>query len=330
MWATAPADLSRRLPVIAADRDNPRPLPVPGRIEFYEDEVCFVPRFPFIEGVAYTLLVSRPFGQGGAATAPEAWTIDRPVSSEIPSTEVAAFYPSGTEAPANLARLHIQFTAPMSEGLVQRSVSCRRVDGRRLEGLAFREGAEIWDRERRRLTLELDVGPHVVQAGAKSRYRFTPGVPFMVVVEEAFLDGAGLPLRGGAMRRYEVGPAVTDRVDPKRWRLRRPRAGSKEPLSVDFDRPLDHALLEHGLWVYDAAGMPLAGRSFPGSGEWSWHFEPHYAWKESGHAVNIDPRLEDLAGNSLVRAAGAEKGNGGAGASGARPVQVPFNPGAAS
>jgi hypothetical protein len=70
---------------------------------------------------------------------------------------------------------------------------------------------------------------------------------------------------------------------------------------VEFDRPLDQALLEHTLWVHDPAGMPLNGRGTVASGERCWRFEPQPPWAEGRHLVLVDPRLEDLAGNSLIR-----------------------------
>jgi len=70
---------------------------------------------------------------------------------------------------------------------------------------------------------------------------------------------------------------------------------------VEFDRTLDHALLQHALWVNDEAGAPLAGHGAAGPGERSWRFQPQSPWKQGRHSVIIDSRLEDLAGNSLMR-----------------------------
>lgn len=68
-----------------------------------------------------------------------------------------------------------------------------------------------------------------------------------------------------------------------------------------FDRPLDHALLEHSLQVVDATGASVIGQATTGPGEWCWWFEPQARWKAGRHQLIVDPRLEDLAGNSLVR-----------------------------
>ena len=74
-----------------------------------------------------------------------------------------------------------------------------------------------------------------------------------------------------------------------------------DPLTVEFDRPLDHALLQHSLWVNDAAGVALPGEGSIGPGEMCWRFEPESPWEEGRHQVTVAPHLEDLAGNSLIR-----------------------------
>ena len=298
----AAAALSRRLAVLPSElaeaaTDLHALQSLAGRFEIAEDAIYFIPRFPFLEGTSYSLLVDLAPGE-------MVWTILRPVRAGAPSTDVVAIYPSGEELPVNQLKLYVHFSSPMSEGWAARSVHVRRADsGESLDGVFLSMEPELWDRERRRLTLLLEPGrikrglaPHE-EAG----YPLIEDVPIVVIVDGAFSDAAGRPLRKGAERRYQVGPAVRVRVDPMKWRYHWPTAGSTDSLTVEFDRPLDHALLEHSLWVNDAAGVPLAGRGSVGDGERSWRFEPQLPWKEGRYALIVDPRLEDLAGNSLIR-----------------------------
>src|SRR5690242_6983830 len=73
-------------------------------------------------------------------------------------------------------------------------------------------------------------------------------------------------------------------------------------MTVRFDEPLDRALLDRWLVVVDAHGTRVPGHATVGSGETSWSFVPTDAWHADGssYQVLIDPRLEDLAGNSLT------------------------------
>ena len=90
-------------------------------------------------------------------------------------------------------------------------------------------------------------------------------------------------------------------MDPRDWECRLPDAGTAGPLRVRFDRPLDHALLQHALEVTDGDGGPVRGRSEIGPAEQSWTFTPAAPWPPGEYRLAIDPRLEDLAGNSLAR-----------------------------
>ena len=277
--------------------------PVGGRFEVEEDAVCFVPRFPFMAGLSYSLLFdSAP--EEGRADSLEVWTIQRPAPEGSPKTDVVAIYPSSEELPVNQLKLYIHFSSPMSEDWAARAVHVRRADdGEPLDGVFLAMEPELWDRERRRLTLLLDPGriKRGLVPNAEAGYPLIEGVPIIVTIDTEFRDAAGRPLRKGAERRYEVGRAVRDRVNPADWRFNCPNAGSTDPLTVEFDRPLDHALLEHSLWVNDAAGAALSGRGSAGPGEGTWRFEPELPWDEGRHHVIVDPLLEDMAGNSLIR-----------------------------
>jgi hypothetical protein len=120
-------------------------------------------------------------------------------------------------------------------------------------------------------------------------------------VDDALLDATGTPLQGGAVRGFLVGDDERRIVDPRTWEVSRPGVGSREPVVVEFHRPLDHGLLSRCLRVVDARGHRIRGIGTVGAEEGSWRFAPEQPWADRGHELLIDPRLEDLAGNSLVR-----------------------------
>ena len=122
-----------------------------------------------------------------------------------------------------------------------------------------------------------------------------------VTVDSDFRDAKGQPLQADAERRYRIGPALRSRIDPTAWRLTAPPAGSQAPLVVDFDRPLDNALLQNSLWVSDPAGNPISGADEPDAEDRSWRFTPAAPWSKGDHRLVIEARLEDVAGNTSVR-----------------------------
>jgi len=302
------AELSRRLAIlpselVKAGAQMQALQPLAGRFEIDRDAIYFIPRFPFLEGTSYSLLIESGPGDSGINNV-EALTIQLPARSSPPTTRVVAIYPSAHELPVNQLKLYVHFSSPMSEGWAARAVHMRRADNDEpLEDVFLNMEPELWDRERRRLTLLLDPGriKRGLAPNQEAGYPLIEGVPVVVIIDAAFRDAAGQVLQTGAERRYNVVPPLRVRVDPKDWQYHCPTVGSRDPLTVEFDRPLDHALLEHSLWVNDAAGVPLDGRGSIGTGERYWRFEPQLPWEEGRYVLIVDPRLEDLAGNSVIR-----------------------------
>jgi hypothetical protein len=283
------AELGRSLAVVPTSlADRPGLAPMAGSFEFDGEAVCFVPRFPFVVATSYSV------AHGGRV-----WTLARPARPGLSTTEVVSIHPSAGDVPLNLLKIYVQFSAPMSEGEAAGAVNVRRADtGEVLDGTFLPMDPELWDRHRRRLTLLLDPGrikrglaPHE-EAG----YPLAEGIPVVVEVDAGFRDAFGRPLVAGAQRRYQVGAALRSPVDPAQWCCEAPSAGSNGPLTIRFDRPLDRALLEHCLVV-----SGVDGECSVGPGERSWQFVPSRPWRPGRHTVTVDPRLEDLAGNSLVR-----------------------------
>jgi len=81
-----------------------------------------------------------------------------------------------------------------------------------------------------------------------------------------------------------------------------PSVGTREPLIVMFDRPLDHALLQRMDTVVDTHGSPLTGEVTVSDNESSWRFVPQQPWATGEYALVVEPNLEDVSGNRIGRA----------------------------
>ncbi len=75
-----------------------------------------------------------------------------------------------------------------------------------------------------------------------------------------------------------------------------------------FDKALDRALLDRWLVVVDPSGARMAGRAIVGPDQTSWSFIPDNAWRGDRYQMLVNPRLEDLAGNTLVSLFDADMG----------------------
>jgi hypothetical protein len=114
-------------------------------------------------------------------------------------------------------------------------------------------------------------------------------------------------------------------VTPSSWSLRPGRAGTREPLLVSFDRPLDHALVTRCLEIVDATGL-IDGVTEVGDEERCWTFVPATPWRAGPHRVVVDPVLEDVAGNSVHRVFDRDLSNPEDAPHDDGPVELPFTP----
>ena len=172
-----------------------------GQVVVDGDDICFVARFGFVEGTVYAVRVD------GRRLA----DLTRPRAVRTATTEVVAITPAVGCVPRNLLRLHVWFSAPMSEGQAGAHVRLEDDGGRRLDRALLAVDDELWDAERRRLTALLD--PARIKRGLVAHralgYPLREGEAFHVVVDEGFLDATGAPLCADASRRFEVGPDLS-------------------------------------------------------------------------------------------------------------------------
>jgi hypothetical protein len=263
-----------------------------GRFAVAADGLHFVPRFPFAPGTEYVF-------DDCAGAGPS--TLVRPVG--VSSGHVVEIYPTAREVPLNLLRLYVYFSAPMSEGCAAESVTVADTDTGEPLADALLTGPELWDRGRTRLSVLLDPGrikrglaPHT-DAG----YPLTAGRRIRVTINPAFTDAEGAPLVAGLHRDYRVGEAQRGHLDAAQWTYSWPPAASAEPVIIAFDRTVDQALALRCLQVVDPDGLQVAGTSSLPPAERGWRFAPDGPWRPGNYTLVIDPILEDLAGNSLVR-----------------------------
>jgi hypothetical protein len=254
--------------------------PTPGVWDVDGGGLTFLPRFPFVPGRRYAVVVDGEV----------VGVLERPTQSRRSPVRVAGVFPSGGTVPRNLLRLYLSFTGRMSDG---------GASGIRLEGApdAFLlTDDELWDPTRTRLTLFLD--PARIKRGLVSHaamgYPLRQGGRVRLVVD-GMRDATGADVDPYTVD-LAVGPDLRHRLDAARWRLTVPRAGGRDALTVTFDRPLDHGLLQRTITP------PAPGRANVGSAEQSWSFVPDEPWRAGEHAIIVDTVLEDVAGNSLRRA----------------------------
>ncbi len=290
--------------VTVADRAGAELPPLWGEYQVTADSVLFQPRFPLRPDTAYRVVFQPGRIPGTAMPEAPAVTAEFPRQpATAPRTNVVGVFPSSDELPENQLKFYIYFSAPMSRGEAYRRVSLLDDAGKKVEFPFLELGEELWNPEATRFTLFFDPGR--VKRGLQPREIFGPaleeGRSYTFVVDSAWLDALGRPLEESFRKEFTVAAPDDTQPDVQRWRLAAPPAGSSEPLVVDFDEPLDRAMLERVLSVVDAGEQTLAGEVQVSNLERRWSFQPEVPWSGGRYHLVVDAALEDRAGNSLGR-----------------------------
>jgi hypothetical protein len=266
--------------------------PLVGSYSVENGALVFRPKFPLAPGPRYRAVFR------GAGT-PLEKTFDGPARVAAPPVRVERVYPSAGVLPSNQLRLYIYFSAPMSRGEAAQRIHVLDADGKPLRDV-FLPGQELWDPDNRRLTMTFDPGR--IKRDLTSNKAMGPpiaeGRRYTLVIDREWRDATGAPMADSFRRPFRGGAAVRQPPDPKTWKVAAPAAGARDPLVVDFGRPMNYTLLQRMLKVSgprgDVAGVVDVARE-----ESQWRFTPDTPWAAGAHQLIVDTRLEDLAGNKI-------------------------------
>jgi hypothetical protein len=295
-----------RVSVIETDRRGCDELPdVLGRYELAQAGFRFIPRFPFEPGVCYRASLDvRPLGRGARLTGALTLEFSLPVPIVAHATSVTNIFPSADVLPENLLRFYVCFSRAMRRGLAGEQIRLLGPTGKPVPDALYRPPLELWDRTMRCLTVLLDPGRLKRWVGPNRELGppLKVGQGYTLAVGSGMVDASGFPLHQNAYKPFVVAEAVREPVVVAHWNLRAPAAMSRQPLAIEFARPLDWALLRRAMTVVGDDARPIPGRVEIERGERCWRFTPASPWTARWAGVRIAPELEDVCGNSLFAA----------------------------
>lgn len=272
--------------------------PLTGVCRFVADRVRFTPKYPLQPGLTYTVEVHLD----SLAQAVRA-DVQVPKKVLTPTSTVTQIYPTAEVLPENHLRFYVTFSAPMSIGEAYERIRLLDADGKTVEAPFLELAEELWNEDRTRLTLLIHPGR--IKRGLRSFEEAGPvlfeGRKYALVVGAAWPDGEGAPLKAEVRKAFTVGAANTQPLDSRQWKLSRPSPGSRDPLTVEFPRPLDRFLLERLMSIVGPDKRTVPGTISVGERETRWTFTPDSAWPASATLV-VDAALEDPCGNRIGRA----------------------------
>lgn len=295
------------LSVIARDPDGSPVGDLPdllGRLEVARGAIVFRPRYPPAPGLE---LEARLDGalldqRSGRLGTPDLIARFRIPEAEAPATRVVAVEPGAGPVPANLLRIYVHFSGPMSVRDVPDHVRLLDAEGHPVE-LAFVDvGSGLWDPSFRRLTLFLHPGR--VKRGVGPRETLgpalRPGESARLRIDAAALDAAGRPLVEPFEVEWTVGPDDREGPHPERWELQLP-GNENGPLRIELGEPVDRAIAAGALRL-DRDGVPVRTEvriDLDGRGA---SLTPESGFATGSHwDLVVGPELEDPAGNRVGR-----------------------------
>jgi hypothetical protein len=253
----------------------------------------FIPAVPFVRGQKYR--VEFRFANSSRSKAKVEVTFDAQRAA-MPTVRLS---PATSQIPANTLKLYLDFSEPMEQGDFLSRVTLQRSNGLEVTG-AFRE-TELWSPDGKRLTVMLHPGRQKtgVNLNVDEGPVLIAGVRYNLVVSGQWRSTNGTPLGKEGVFTLEPIAADHEQPDPEKWRLQVPRAGTRNPLVVTTDELFEPQIFARAVQV---AGNPgKAQAKVVDLKRVEWRFTPEGPWKAGRHEITIDPELEDLAGNNLLK-----------------------------
>ncbi len=289
---TIPDDsVSSLVTINIADQQNP--VAIFGSFEPKDNGLLFTPMIPFTRGMRYEVRVHGTYA--GGFEIPENPTGNAP--------RVTAIYPSADTLPENLLKIYLHFDQPMREGLSGKYVKLIKNQRDTIEGAFLDLQPELWNPGRTVLTLWLDPGriKRDLQPNKRLGAPMQPGTHYQVIVSQAWTDVHGKKLAKPYQKAFVTIAKDSQSPQPWQWNLVTPTQATEQPLTIDFKESLDHSLLREVFTIQDSNGAKISGRWEIGQFEKQCSFIPAKEWRTGSYKLLIEPRLEDLAGNNLVR-----------------------------
>jgi hypothetical protein len=271
-----------------------------GHHQLFNDRLRFIPHFPFDPGVLYRAIFDpRALGRPELQEV-RTFEFSLPRRQSRPTT-VKQIFPSSDRLPENLLRFYVAFSNSMQRGRFEEQIALLGPDGQPAPDVLYRAPVELWDRSMQYLTILLDPG-RLKRGVAPNRELGPPlkaGQEYTLAIGSGMVDLSGRPLPKTYHKRFRVTEAVREHIAVEQWKIAPPLTMSRQPLVLEFPRPLDWALLSHAISI--ASGDRLIdGQITIDQCERRWSLTPTSAWAPGCYQVSIPPSLEDVCGNSVL------------------------------
>lgn len=257
-----------------------------------EKKLYFEPLLPFTNEMNFDLIISRKKMASFSIhnenkTAPHVITI----------------YPELDTVPMNLLKIYIRFSQPMREGMSANAICLIRNGKDSLRNVFLDLQPELWNEDRTVLTLWLDPGR--IKRDLQPNQRFgnplEEGTLYEMVIPTIWQNTNGIPL--DKVYNWKFAATKRDSLCPQidQWSLGLPTKDTRGPLQISLHETVDYFILLESVSIIDDSGKRINGRVEITQKCSTFQFIPNANWRIGKYYLQIDSKLEDLAGNNLNR-----------------------------
>jgi len=298
------AELGRIFRVRVAEAD----AAISGRYTISDRRVDFTPAFPFDRGRRYTLefQTARLQRPGAPPVLSQTLTLAASEAAATPATptRVLSVDPTADVWPANILRVYIHFSNPMSSETAAGNITLREAGGGEVEAAFVPVEADYFNQDHTRYTLFFDPGrvKRGILPNRQLGRALVPGRRYVLEVSASWHDAQARPLAEGFHREFEAGPAIEKPLRVEDWQVSEVMAGARDPVAVTFPWPIDRALAARALSIAGPDGRVVEGHAQVETGDRRWTFVPASAWAAGTYQLRTEPVLEDVSGNQVNKA----------------------------
>lgn len=255
--------------------------------------IVFRPLIPLTRGVTYEIQV-----RGNIIGTIE---VSMPYPGDAP--ELSHIYPSRDTIPENLLKVYLKFSRPMQEGKSLQYLTLVQSNGDTSMGAFLDLQPELWNENHDMLTVWLDPGR--IKRGLHPNQMYgqplVKGVRYTLHVSELWRDTEGTPLENSYNKTFFVSDRDSVSPAPHEWLISKPKANTRDSIYVDFLSGMDFSLIQSALHIVDENEKMVKGTWTVSDDESAAWFKPANDWDEKTYELQIQTRMEDLAGNNLNR-----------------------------
>lgn len=268
-------------------------IPVLGTIKQKGEKSVFTPAIPFTKGQTYAVKKNQlPLGEFKIK------------NSRQSSAEIINIFPTADYVPQNLLKMYIQFSEPM-QAIGKSSDYIKIYDAETMEekSVFLKLENELWNKEQDLLTLWLDPGriKKDLIPNKENGMPLISGNSYRMEISRNWQTKSGNNLEKDFIKLIQVGNNDNIKPDIKSWSLQIPKSNTNKELRIDFNEILDSQLALETIAIYDSEENYVPGKFSLLKEEGGVSFVPLDNWRLGDYTIEIESRLEDLAGNNLYR-----------------------------